>query len=108
LNQNKHQMKTIKEISFNFLNKNIHLSQQGYVMATYSNLVEKLGEPEPGPYGNKIVMCMWILDFNGLDVIIYGLNQKEIPKEIFYWFVDCNDNRCLDYLKNKFNLHSFR
>lgn len=102
------QMKRIKEISFNFLNKNVSLPQQGYVMATYTNLVEKLGEPMPGLYGNKTVTCMWILDFNGINVIIYDLNQKEIPKEMFYWLVDCNDKRCLEYLKSRFNLHAFR
>lgn len=60
-------------------------SLQGYITATYAELVERFGEPEAG--GDKTT-AEWALDFeDGTVATIYDWKEYETPLGTYRWHI---------------------
>jgi len=58
---------------------------QGYITATYAELVERFGEPESG--GDKTT-AEWALDFeDGTVATIYDWKEYETPLGTYRWHI---------------------
>ena len=70
----------------------------GYVTASYSELVEKFGEPDFGPNaGGDKVTCEWALEFeDGTVAIIYDWKQYETPMGAYRWHIGGNSFDAVD------------
>lgn len=60
----------------------------GYVKTTYSELLEKLGEPLRDFSGDGKVTCEWILDFqDGTIATIYDYKTGTTPTSLYKWHI---------------------
>lgn len=70
----------------------------GYVVTSYSELVEKFGEPDFGPNGSgDKVTCEWALEFeDGTVATIYDWKEYETPMGEHRWHVGGNKRVAVD------------
>lgn len=72
----------------NNLNSANGTSLCGYVKATYSELVEKLGEPLRDFSGDGKVTCEWVLDFQDSTIAtIYDYKTGTTPTNLYKWHI---------------------
>jgi hypothetical protein len=65
-------------------------SLQGYVPATYEQLVERFGQPEGG--GDKTTV-EWMLQFeDGTVATIYDWKEYETPMGMYHWHIGGKNN----------------
>ena len=75
-------------------------SLQGYVTATYDQLVERFGEPEGG--GDKTTV-EWCLAFeDGTIATIYDWKEYETPMYAYDWHIGGKSNTAVTRVKQAF------
>lgn len=74
-------------------------SFKGYVTASYSELVEKFGNPDFGPNdrGGDKVTCEWALEFeDGTIATIYDWKEYDTPMGEHNWHVGGRDYQAVE------------
>ena len=75
-------------------------SLQGYIRATYAELVERFGEPEGG--GDKTTV-EWCLAFeDGTIATIYDWKEYETPMYAYDWHIGGKSDRAVTRVKQAF------
>lgn len=76
---------------------------QGYVIATYEELVKTFGEPNYGPNsidGDKTT-CEWVLEYNESKYCtIYDWKLGETPFFKYEWHIGGTETECVEVLQN--------
>ena len=73
---------------------------QGYIRATYAELVERFGEPEGG--GDKTTV-EWCLAFeDGTIATIYDWKEYETPMYAYDWHIGGKSNTAVTRVKQAF------
>ena len=75
-------------------------SLQGYITATYADLVERFGEPECG--GDKTTV-EWMLKFaDGTVATIYDWKLDETPTYMYNWHIGGKNNTAVTRVTSTF------
>lgn len=85
-------------------------SLQGYVTATYAQLLTVFGEPsytDADP--DEKVNCEWCLEFvhpggETTTATIYNWKTGFIPTEVYQWHVGGFDNEAVELVQNQINI----
>jgi hypothetical protein len=81
------------------------ISLKGYVLTTYDYLINKLGEPNLNPSGDKKVKCTWEISFQDGDfATIYDWKTKEIPRDLYQWQIGGASLSILDKVEHLLGL----
>lgn len=63
-------------------------SLQGYIEATYDELVKAFGEPAMGPNGDgDKVTCEWEIELDNQTFYIYDWKEEETPMGRYMWHI---------------------
>ena len=77
-------------------------SLQGYITATYAELVDKFGEPEDG--GDKTT-AEWALEFeDGTVATIYDWKTYETPMGTYAWHIGGHDYMAVERVYEAMNV----
>lgn len=78
---------------------------QGYLDASYNELIKVFGEPNNGPndFGLDKTTCEWILEYeDGKYCTIYDWKTIETPMGLYSWHIGGNKIDCVHQLTNYF------
>jgi len=75
-------------------------SLQGYIMATYDQLVARFGQPDEG--GDKTTV-EWVLAFaDGTIATIYDWKEYETPMGLYSWHIGGRSQKAVDRVTSTF------
>lgn len=76
-------------------------SLQGYVQATFTELLEALGEPAPYESGDGKILAEWLLidKDTGVVATVYCYKEKEIPLASHRWHIGGFNHKALDLIR---------
>ena len=79
---------------------------QGYMKASYLELVEVFGKPNLGPndFGLDKVTCEWVLEYeDNKYCTIYDWKLPETPNYKYQWHIGGTEMECIEHVVNYFN-----
>jgi hypothetical protein len=89
-------MRTIKYQNIDKVNGT---SLKGYMVTTYEALVNKLGNPNRGPSGDKKTDCEWVVDIDGEVCTIYNWKTGGIPEGTYRWHIGGHSSNAVKFLE---------
>jgi hypothetical protein len=77
---------------------------QGKIKTTFSDLVDKLGEPIYPNSGDGKVKCEWILEFeDGIIATIYCWKVNRVPTGEYDWHIGGHSQKAVDCVNDLLN-----
>ena len=75
-------------------------SLQGYITATYDQLVERFGQPEGGGDKTTVEWCLKIAD--GTVATIYDWKEYQTPTDLYRWHIGGRNSRSVNLVNQTF------
>jgi len=75
---------------------------QGYLYASYDELVAAFGDPDIGPNEDDKVTCEWTLMLDGQECRIYDYKTGRTPMRRYEWHIGGYNKRAVTLVENAF------